>query len=130
MTESDRREILRRLIESCGSPTGAWIAPDGRCYPCPNGGHHYLADLICEGLGLGGPRLDLDGPDLFANGDPAEHLMRLGWGRVMAVAGGIVLTEPVSRRLTKHQMNALFDLARQRPELAEGLLLEIRRRAA
>jgi hypothetical protein len=59
---AERREILQRLIESCGPPTGAWIAPDGRCYPCPDGGHHCLADIICEDLGLGGPRLDLDGP--------------------------------------------------------------------
>jgi hypothetical protein len=126
---AERREILRDLIESCGPPTGAWIAPDGHCYPCPDGGHHCLADIICDDLDLGGPRLDLDGPDLFANGDPAEHLMRLGWVRVMGKLG-IPLTEPISRRFTKRQVDALFDFARQRPEVAEDILAEIRRRAA
>jgi hypothetical protein len=124
-----RREILKQLVESCEPPTGAWIAPDGRCYPCPDGGHHCLANIICEDLGLGGPRLDLDSPDFFANGDPAEYLMPLGWVPVMGQLG-LPLTEPASRRFTERQVDALFALARQRPGVADDILFEIRRRGA
>ncbi|HZV52781.1 MAG TPA: hypothetical protein VFD49_23845 [Candidatus Dormibacteraeota bacterium] len=55
--------------------------------------------------------------------------MRLGWVRVMGRLG-LPLTGPVSRRFTKRHVDALFDLARQRPEVADDILFEIRRRGA
>jgi hypothetical protein len=101
--------------ERLPSPSGGWLSPEGRYWPCPDCEHQTAAEAIVRDAGLPTGR------------DAEKVLEEAGWvhisdnGMVQSFLGASVLFPD----FTQAQLDTMFDLARAHPSMRGELLDEL-----
>lgn len=100
-----------RTLEAKMEPSGGWLSPEGKFYPCQYGQHAELASII--------------GAHLFGELFGTYDLLRRGWAHIYD--NGIIPAKQfgVDLQLTQAQLDTLFDLS-QLPGAAEDYVRGLR----